>query len=362
MEKKYRDIIDKLVDNIFQAKLEKNINDEDTFYLSCVLSTKMIKESFKPLFNEFILDLGGHNNSYYDGKTMSYLLSKDPKSHFVSNFYMGLDMHLYTVPLFAIKQFLKDEKIEQIKDSTYNNFMKFLESQYIKSYPQCTVCGATSKLFIDGNKISVFPPTKSSSKKLSSSISGCLFKNGITNFTLKANFKSGKLVFANNLMDLFDNDDSDIYITERSGFANDISSEYGAQLHQEYWNKRGLVYIMTSNTSPGIYKDSITGDMAIIEKYTMEKKDELEYIPVYPINVENMKYIDYICTDLWAVCAVDSSVIEEYALKNNLSYDDCLYEFKAFEVEIEPGEYLLTTYSAHKYSNRPVFLSMKKNN
>lgn len=362
MQEKYKIIIDKLVSNINKVLSSSSFSNEDKMNLSFMLTTKMIKEDLKPLFNTFTLYLGGHNNSYYDGKTMNDLLDQNLKNHFVSIFYQELDMRLSPFVYKIIELFGNDLQINEIKELTYAKFIKFLEIQKIDSFHSCSVCGQKSILFINDDKISVIPSSEYKKIKPTGSDESfeCKFKNGITNFSLKTQIKSKKLVFANNLTSLFDDNQSDDYIIKRSGFYNDINSEYGAQLHQEYWHKRGLMYIATGNTSPAIYKDTITGELAVIEKYPMENPELLESPRNYPINVENMKYIDYISTDLWAICAVESSVFEAYAKKNNLSYDDCLLKFSAFEVDVEPGDYWLTTYSAHRYANRPVFLSMQK--
>jgi hypothetical protein len=362
MQEKYKIITDKLVSNINQVLSSSSFSNEDRMNLSFILTTKIIKEDLKPLFNTFTLYLGGHNNSYLDGKTMNDLLDHNPRNYFVSNFYQELDMRLSPFVCKIIELFNNNLQIDELKEMIYAKFIKFLEIQKIDSFHACSVCGKKSILFINDDKISVIP--SSEYKKIKPNdldeFFECKFKDGIPNFSLKTQIKSKKMVFANNLTSLFDNNQSDDYIIYRSGFYNDINSEYGAQLHQEYWHKRGLMYIATGNTSPAIYKDTITGELAVIEKYVMDNSEALENPPDYPINVKNMKYIDYISTALWAVCAVESSVIEDYAKKNNLSYDDCLLKFSAFEVDVEPGNYLLTTYSAHRYANRPVFLSMQK--
>lgn len=319
-------------------------------------SKVIVDKEFTPYLNKFIVNNNHHNKSQYDGKVLEDIPRLQEKLT------TDLSYKIYMCFYSLYDNFIENISQEDCESKFSLHLQRTLERTPLTSEDYCFVCGVRSKLFLGDGIISNKAISEDAMKFFGKHYvsNPCLYSQGVTSFETRMNIPSGKIVFANTLYDLFkDNDESDKYINERSGYDNSINSELGVLYNQEYWSTKGLLYIQVGNTSPGIYLDSKTNSIAAIENYALEEEsDKSNYL--FPINVEDYEYINYICTDLWAIHAVDMTTFENYCSLKDISVEDGLSQFGAFIVDVESGEYSVTSFSAHKYSNRPVFFTMKK--
>lgn len=150
------------------------------------------------------------------------------------------------------------------------------------------------------------------------------------------NFPSGVIAFDNDFRKFFieELNEIDEYITKKSGYDNSICSNYGQELYAKFSSEQGLVYITLGNISPSIYHNKEKNIITSKRDYLYDKEKNTEKDTKLPD--EELK--GSICTDLWAVCAVDYDLLKKQAKKYNLE------PTSEFNIQVEPGEYKITSY------------------
>jgi len=127
---------------------------------------------------------------------------------------------------------------------------------------------------------------------------------------------SKKIVIANDLRRLFNNGDdddrSDDYIDKKSdGRSSGVNDRLGRELHSQFWEGQGLMYFQSGNTSPSIF---VNDDGLLIARELDEdldwyrenaEEDKIKIVEDLSSEQVDMSNIGYVCTDLWAITAMD---------------------------------------------------------
>ncbi len=346
-------------DNSIQYQEDKDI---------CFLSRSLFMKEVKKPFEQTVINIGGHHESYFDNKTVKDILENNKTSRFINEIEDSIINNLKSLIISyakSVKSGFSDEVIE-------NNFNK--EIACILSFPvihddYCFICGQRSDYFIIDGEIShkntkdtkywqyIDEPIKPFIDKDHNN-KPCSFPNGIEKYEFEYVIESNQLLFANDLREIYNIDYKTMsdYIYEQCGYHTDINSEAGVMYHQKLWNDKGLIYIQTGNTSPILMKDSVNGTIIAIDpnvKITSKNYD-------FPLDVSRMKKVGFICTDLWAVNLIDVAKVKTYARKKGISLDDALSRLGGNIIDVEPGKYKIVCYNAHHYLDRPVFFSLEK--
>jgi len=160
--------------------------------------------------------------------------------------------------------------------------------------------------------------------------SDCAFPNGMPEYSIDLSVPSGKLVIANDLRDLFENEyeEEDLRPCSR-GFGFNLNSDMGCRQVFEAYGKLGMAHGFVGNTCPGVYR--INEDALTISriKYDEDLNDEDDPLPG--------ERVAGICTDLWWYSIVD---YDDYVRRTGEKPNEwCSI------VEVKPGTYRVT----HRY-------------
>lgn len=179
--------------------------------------------------------------------------------------------------------------------------------------------------------------------------SACQFPEGVGHYSNIINVPSGKLVFSNYLLSLFDRTlaiVSDEYISKASGYNNSINSDYGVKLNTEFWNLKKLIYIQVGNTSPTLYQHKETHDITC--KISKAPTDTVKRGKV--------------TTDVWAVFGMDYNQFIKLCKENGKdieNLDEIEEKFKPVYIDVPAGRYEVTSYNAAKYDDQDTFFTIK---
>lgn len=153
-------------------------------------------------------------------------------------------------------------------------------------------------------------------------------------WTLRLQVPSGKIIFANDIRDLYANDRE---------FSFDVMTDEGCRDYSKAYEELGLILCFCGNTCPGVYRQE-DGSLAVgtggYNEYTDEETPHLG------------KRVGSITTDLWWWAAAD---YEDYSRRDiALGVDTVI---------VEPGEYEITQY-AHTltecYEEPQTFATIRK--
>lgn len=122
-------------------------------------------------------------------------------------------------------------------------------------------------------------------------------------FNLKIKCPSGKLVFGNDLRYI-----KEFHEVNKISSGIDINYKSECVRSMELYADAGFMYLQCGNSCPNVYKmpdgTILIGDACSYDEDAGEFSDD----PYY----EGSEYIDGICTDLWAVHAIDHDVYMKY--------------------------------------------------
>ncbi len=221
-------------------------------------------------------------------------------------------------------------KLENKSNFVYQKAWEGLCDLFLKSktISGCYCCGKEYSLIAN--------PETQTIEMLDKSI--CPFPNGIEDAKSDIPIKSGKLVFANIFGDIIPNKSQLVFefAKKRYGYYQNINSLIGSVMNFEFEASRGIAYIFTGNTCPSVFKNKENGLISIKNSY--EKKD-------YEQEVGS------ICTDLWAVQAIDYELLKNYykeagdkenEINIDTDFEEYLRNINAFIVDVKPGIYTVT--------------------
>lgn len=276
----------------------------------------LFNKHFHDKFMTMTVNIGGHSKGKYDKKTTSEINEMPYEQHFVER--------LKKIFIYSLSVLIRDIlENKNTKERILDSFEFNLEFPVSNPSNYCFSCGCTTQIYFNGNEFNMYSKHMENDNKPSQN--KCKFPKGVGVDTLHMHFNSGKIVVANDLRSLFKGDiDEDDYITKKSGYYNSINSDYGVQLNSRYWAEKGLVYLQVGNSSPRIFvkKDGV---ITFKSEYTYNRKTDKE-TKNYTSD-ETLK--GYVCTDLWAVCAIDYDLFislckeQEIAPEKFLKERDC---------------------------------------
>ena len=328
---------------------------------------------FKECFMTKKVNLQGHHMGVYDGLTLQEIKDTMEYDYLVERYADQIKFSIsYTLfgEILKHKEELNNDVDNVIQEKIIQEFIKTLEASFLTVDHYCFVCGVTTK---SSYKNGLFTSVVSEDSRMGkfAGHKPCNLPKGLDEYTYKLNIPSGKLLFANDLRELFpefSRFEADKYITEKSGYQNGINSELGVMYTQEFWNNHGMIYVQVGNTSPHVFQDSITKNIQVKFEsiYTPQEGDEVievdedsdddpDYIKNY---TATEKDLGYICTDLWAVCAIDHDLMKALCKKHKISFkslsDSCI------KVNVEPGEYNVRSFNASHDSSKNTFFEVTK--
>ena len=319
------------------------------------------------------VNLQGHHKGVYDGLTLQEIKDTMEYDYLVERYCdqikFSISYNLFN-EILKNKDALNNDVDSIIQEKIISDFIRALDSSFLTVDHYCFVCGVTTK---SSFKNGLFTSVVSEDSRMGkfAGHKPCKLTKGIDEYTYKLNIPSGKLLFANDLRELFpefDSFEADKYITEKSGYNNSINSELGVMYNQEFWNNHGMIYVQVGNTSPHVFQDSITKNIEVKFEsiYTPQKVDEYVEVdedsdedPDYTKNyTDTEKDLGYICTDLWAVCAIDYDLMKSLCTKHNINFTSL--SGKCIQVDLDPGEYIVHSFNAASYADKNTFFSINK--
>lgn len=155
---------------------------------------------------------------------------------------------------------------------------------------------------------------------------------------------SGKIILANDLRHAFSKKTREVTDTLS------ISNKLGMWQHTKAFADLQMIYAFSGNSSPSIFQqgNNITVTNVDEDECYNEETDLVEYSS---LNIG--EYKGYICTDLWAVTAMDYSTLIEVAT-NNLRIGDAvdyINQCDTVTLDVEPGIYQFNTPCAAQPDN-----------
>lgn len=148
----------------------------------------------------------------------------------------------------------------------------------------------------------------------------CEYPQGIKDQKYSFTVKSGKLIIANDFRELFGKNDFEQWAYNKTGQRQTVNTGYGSTLYTQYYMEKGLIYISTGNSSPSLQISSDKNSLAIACG-----------------KLKGYEKVDSVCTDLWAVQALDYDHFVE--LCGDSDIDEMIKEFNAFIVDVKNGQY-----------------------
>lgn len=317
--------------------LENKDLERQDFYTKC---TQHILEYLKPFYPIIKCDLMGHNSKYessledYVNKysDRQYMLNRHPIHSWARSISVKIRRSVLEDTVYPI---FPDKIIDQ--DS--------LEDIYTSM--TCDACGEYYSVIFNleslSFKVLIFDfDTEQNTKPC---------KHKIDNYQFDISIPTGKVIFANDLRDIFEEDQEDKYEGDMC-----FNSHGGKVQYSENCAKDGIGYIFAGNTSPSVFKDS-DSSLSIGSSYLLEElegsknyKEWVEFAGKRTFSEEAFNYykslkpkneVGSICTDLWAVMFMDVQRFEEITKNSKWDLDSYLKQpyTDAFVIDIEPGEY-----------------------
>lgn len=309
------------------SRLPKFKDEGDSFDFTPSYSQRMNSEFDKstfpennPLIQQFVdlvynlfwgkedvitVKLNGHFN-LYDGKTLKEIneLKPDLYHHLFSRDFLkeALNNHLiYDLVGVAILE--GKDHFPQLTNSNRPNIIGGLIDLWESS--RCPFCDKA--MTFEYNHIEKIFTSRSIKTNEQPCIHTQLNGNNIYSFIIDT--PSKKLVFMNDIREVFNVDREDEYTVS-------LNSILGKKRECEVYAENNMAYFFVSNTSPSIYQNEkqIVIDPLNV-KFKRDKKNGEFVIPDDYIDRGN------ICTDLWAVCMAD--------------YDDFLKRCKENEIDLD---------------------------
>lgn len=333
--------------------------------------SSIFDDELKVAFDATVLDLGGHNSSLYAGFTLHEIsLREDRQSQ---SLYKSIKERTQMALRYLIKDIRKGlvgsktyEQIEAdvLKAPVYFYVLDVIIQNSLISY--CHVCGNRKSYFMkdgvisSGSKITPDSPYWAGLDDyyhimLKNEKEGetCPYPHGISEFVQYMDIKSNYLVFDNTMKNVINVDpmESIDYITEKSGFYNDMNSAVGSMYEQEFCLQKGLLKVQVGNSSPIVAYNAATGDILASDPIAWKSKKQY----TFPFDVAGFRAKGDICTDVWTVQAVDSILFEDEAKEKGITLKEVAKQY-GFLVPVKPGKYKVTNYNR----NGPVFFSMER--
>lgn len=302
------------------------------------LAEDIFNTYFKENFNSQTINLQGHLRSVVDNRPMADFenqrLWRDLKDRYLS----------------VIESYLLDPMVKGVhkKEEIVPFFKKGENNPYWIEDIHCVDCGCNIKVKKKGDTYS--NDLKEDEEEywvyVKAAQSACKFPEGVGHYSNVIDVPSGKLIFSNYLLNLFDRElsiTSDKYISKISGYNNSITSDYGVKLNTEFWNKLKVIYIQVGNTSPSFYQHPKTHEITCKINKAVKgaaKKGKID-------------------TSVWSVFGMDYNEFIKLCKINGKDIDNIEAEFKPVIIDVPAGKYDVTSYNAAKYDDQDTFFTIK---
>lgn len=312
---------------------------ENFFKATETQSETLFKKYFLDKFSLMTVNLHGHSKGKYDNKTITEIKEMPYEEHFIES--------LKKMFIFELSKLFRDIiENKKSKEEILKQFEFNFEHSFHNPTNYCVSCGCTNNIHINGNEFNLFADYE----KLDNNPSQqpCKFPNGVGVDTLYMNFNSGKMVIANDLRPLFkEKSGHSQYIIDKSGYYNSINSDYGVQLNTRYWAEKGMVYLQVGNTSPSIFVKK-HGIITFKNQYNYDPKTDKETKNY----TADEKRKGYVCTDLWAICAIDYDLFLRLCEESEINAEEFLEEQDCTVLKSLPkGIYKITDNTAIRGRN-----------
>lgn len=361
-----------LMADVDPAKAEADVHhlekEESEFFDTYFKSTLMTKK----------VDLQGHHMGVYDGHTLQEIKDTMEYDYLVERYCDQIKFSIsykFFGEILKNKEALKNDVDNVIQEKIIQEFIKTLEASFLTVEHYCFVCGVTTRSSYNNGLFTSVVSDDSRMGKFAGH-QPCKLPKGLAEYSYNVNIPSGKLLFANDLRELFPDlsrFEVNTYITEKSGYNNNVNSDLGVMYSQEFWNNHGMIYVQVGNTSPHVFQDTVTQNIEV--KFDsvykpQERDDELKFNdsddededgedPDYVKNyTATEKDLGYICTDLWAVCAIDHDLMKTLCEKHHINFEEL--SGSCIAVTVEPGEYIVHSFNAASYACKNTFFNIKK--
>lgn len=213
----------------------------------------------------------------------------------------------------------------------------------------CGVCGQHMQMGLDLATLA-YKPYKQWSRSQSTFVDPIECQHtDLGVYDYEFNVPSGKLVFANSMYRAMGEELTkklEKESEEEMNNSNDchgvsICQDLGLKINSLYHAKHGLLHVQCGNSSPSVFYNKKLGKMVIRnENFDHETDEELD-AKLYP----NLgKEVASICTDLWAVTAMDWDDYIAHCERNEKDPKEMLGELDATVVKVEAGTYKVTDY------------------
>ncbi len=181
---------------------------------------------------------------------------------------------------------------------------------------RCGECGKRFEIKYDG--------------KIIYTDSKCDVPGGLKPWALELEVPSGKLVFRNDMRDIFPSDEA---------YSFDVNSTHGTKACEEHYAKLGMFHVFVGNTCPSIY---VFPDGRVIVGHLFDEDKRI------PKKYSKVKKAGFICTDLWWFSACD---YDEFVKRSGGGPDKVGWVPDVIVELPGPGRYKLTSY--YSASNDP---------
>lgn len=332
------------------------------------------EELFDNYFKETIMskkvNLQGHHNGQFDGKTLQEIKNEFEYEYLTTRccdqIKFAISYSLFGEIMKKLED-LKTDTEQTVQNTIVKEFINSLNSSFLTSDSYCFTCGISAKVSLKKGVFSNIVDADSRMARFSGH-HACKFSKGLHDYSHKLDIPSGKLMFANDLRCLFPEvvHMDTAYITEKSGYSNDINSEVGVMYNKEFWNNHGMIYVQTGSTSPHIFKDKISNVISVKFKHLYVKEadmanyeqDEDEDDGCVKNYTATEQDFGRITTDLWAVCGIDYNLMKTLCDKHSIDFDeladDCIC------VDVEPGQYEVRSFNAARERRKNTFFDVIK--
>lgn len=284
----------------------------------------------KDFWLNIVVDIKGHNKGIYDHKKIEeiMLIQYEYLSEKVKN--------MFVIPISYLVDTLLDKPLKKEDyDSEISFFFRSSKSSISAPEVFCSQCGSTSKLSLNDEGILSITPINMRNYN-NKGQEPCEFPEGVNAYSHLFNIHSGKLVIANDLRSLFSESldkECDKFILKHT--QGDINCAYGRKANTSFWNDHGMIYLHTGNSSPHIFYNKKESKISFKREYWYDRDNESDH-ENFTADEENMGYV---CTDLWAICAVDYDYFCQLCQNNNLNVEDVIAELDCTVVDISVGCY-----------------------
>lgn len=368
---------EKLVQAIYQkcASLPAEITSWSMSEYSIV--NYIFNTELKEAFNSTVLDLGGHNTNIFSGYTMNDL--ENDKSRMAKLVFDSIKQNVMTCLRLMINDIYiamrKNKSYESIRDEIMSAPIYFYKKAMLATHDPstyCKVCGCSTSYYMKKGKISMGsvlfkdgPHWDKLDDLQQIAIWGegehreCQYSNGIDQHQSFMDITSDFLVFANDLQNKlipYGHSDSINYIIDRTGYYNTTNSLIGSLYHQEFMLSKGLLTVPVQNSTPIIAFNNKTGVILAVNSKAWRSKNNY----TFPVSHDGFKSKGKILTDSWCIQAVNSELVEKYAINNNMSFDEAVESLGGIIVPVSKGRYKITNYNSSVYTDRPVIFTIEK--